>query len=58
MEFIKKLRELSNGKPVGFKMCIGQKEEFINLCKEMIKTGIKPDFITIDGGEGGTGLAL
>jgi len=57
MEFITKLRELSNGKPVGIKLCIGRKEEFINLCKVMHKTGLKPDFITVDGGEGGTGAA-
>lgn len=57
MEFVQELRELSKGKPVGFKLCIGTKMEFIALCKAMIKTGIKPDFITIDGGEGGTGAA-
>ncbi len=57
MNFIKQLRDLSGGKPVGFKLCVGKKEEFINICKAMISTGIKPDFITIDGGEGGTGAA-
>lgn len=57
MLFIQNLRELSNGKPIGFKICIGQKSEFIALCKAMIETGIKPDFITVDGGEGGTGAA-
>jgi glutamate synthase domain-containing protein 2 len=57
MEFIKLLRDKSGGKPVGFKICIGKKTEFINLCRTMISTGIKPDFITIDGGEGGTGAA-
>lgn len=55
--FIQKLRELSGGKPVGFKLCIGSKAEFISICKAMIDTGIKPDFITVDGGEGGTGAA-
>lgn len=55
--FIKKLRELSGGKPIGFKLCIGQKGQFIAICKAMIKTGIMPDFITVDGGEGGTGAA-
>ncbi|CAA6820916.1 MAG: Ferredoxin-dependent glutamate synthase (EC [uncultured Sulfurovum sp.] len=55
--FIEKLRQLSNGKPVGFKLAIGQKEEFIELCETMHKTGIRPDFITVDGGEGGTGAA-
>lgn len=57
MEFIKKLRDLSGGKPTGFKLCIGKKAEFVELCQAMISTGIKPDFITIDGGEGGTGAA-
>ena len=57
LAFIKKLRELSGGKPVGFKLCIGQKGQFIAICKAMIKTGIMPDFITVDGGEGGTGAA-
>ena len=57
MHFIKKLRDLSNGKPIGFKICIGKKQEFIDICKAMIKTGIKPDYIAIDGGEGGTGAA-
>ncbi len=57
MEFIKKLRALSNGKPIGFKLCVGNKLEFMDLCIAMTETGIKPDFITIDGGEGGTGAA-
>ena len=55
--FIKRLRLLSDGKPVGFKMCIGRREEFIQICHAMEDTGIYPDFITIDGGEGGTGAA-
>lgn len=57
MFFIKKLRDLSGGKPVGFKLCIGKKSEFRDLCIAMLETGIKPDFISIDGGEGGTGSA-
>ncbi len=57
MYFIKQLRELSNGKPIGFKLCVGSKQEFVDICKAMIDTGIKPDFITVDGGEGGTGAA-
>ncbi|HEY4539615.1 MAG TPA: FMN-binding glutamate synthase family protein [Faecalibacter sp.] len=57
LHFIKKLRDLSGGKPVGFKLCIGIKEEFIEICEAIINTGIKPDFIVIDGGEGGTGAA-
>ncbi len=57
VEFVQRLRELSGGKPVGFKLCVGKKSEFIALCKAMVETGIKPDFITVDGGEGGTGAA-
>lgn len=57
LHFIKKLRDLSGGKPVGFKICIGIKQEFIEICEAMMNTGIKPDFIVIDGGEGGTGAA-
>ena len=57
MYFIKKLRDLSGGKPVGFKLCIGRRQEFMDFCEAMISTGIKPDFITVDGGEGGTGAA-
>ncbi|MCF3108615.1 FMN-binding glutamate synthase family protein [Niabella sp. CC-SYL272] len=55
--FIKQLRELSGGKPVGFKLCIGHKSEFIAICKAMISQDTYPDFITVDGGEGGTGAA-
>lgn len=57
MQFITKLRDLSDGKPIGIKLCIGRKEEFIELCKVMHESGLKPDFITVDGGEGGTGAA-
>ena len=57
MEFIAKLRELSGGKPVGFKLCIGQPWEFMGIVKAMLATGIRPDFIVVDGGEGGTGAA-
>ena len=57
MTFITKLRGLSGGKPIGIKLCIGRKEEFIELCKVMSSSGLKPDFITVDGGEGGTGAA-
>ena len=55
--FIKKLRDLSGGKPVGFKLCIGKPEEFREICRQMIETGITPDFITVDGAEGGTGAS-
>ena len=57
MQFIRTLRTLSAGKPVGFKLCIGMKKEFIALCQAMLDTGIRPDFITVDGSEGGTGAA-
>lgn len=57
LKFLKQLRDLSGGKPVGFKLCIGRKSEFVAVCKAMIETGIKPDFISVDGGEGGTGAA-
>ncbi len=57
LEFVKQLRELSEGKPVGFKLCIGKRREFIAICKAIVSTGIYPDFITVDGGEGGTGAA-
>lgn len=57
LKFVQQMRELSNGKPIGFKLCIGSKKEFIDICEQMVKTGLKPDFITVDGGEGGTGAA-
>lgn len=57
LEFVHRLRDLSGGKPVGFKLCIGNKSEFLGICKAMLETGITPDFITIDGSEGGTGAA-
>jgi glutamate synthase domain-containing protein 2 len=55
--FLQFLRELSDGKPVGFKICIGDKQEFIDICIAIQRTGYLPDFITVDGGEGGTGAA-
>ncbi len=57
LHFVKTLRELSGGKPVGFKLCIGRNDEFLAICKAMLETNILPDFITVDGGEGGTGAA-
>lgn len=56
LQFVQKLRELS-GKPVGFKLCVGHRAEFLGICKAMVATGLVPDFITVDGGEGGTGAA-
>lgn len=57
VDFIAKLRKLSGGKPVGIKLALGRKSEFVAMCKAMVKTGVTPDFITVDGGEGGTGAA-
>jgi glutamate synthase domain-containing protein 2 len=57
MEFIGEMRRLSGGKPAGFKLCIGHPWEFLAVCKAMLATGIYPDFIVIDGKEGGTGAA-
>jgi glutamate synthase domain-containing protein 2 len=57
MQFIERLRDLSGGKPTGFKLCIGHPWEWLALCKAMLETGITPDFIVVDGAEGGTGAA-
>ncbi|XZF14303.1 FMN-binding glutamate synthase family protein [Chitinophagaceae bacterium MMS25-I14] len=57
LAFVKQLRELSDGKPVGFKLCVGRTDEFVTICEQMRQTGIMPDFITVDGAEGGTGAA-
>ena len=57
LEFVARLRELAGGKPVGFKLCVGRPIEFMAICKAMLETGILPDYIAVDGGEGGTGAA-
>jgi glutamate synthase domain-containing protein 2 len=57
MEFVATMRRLSGGKPAGFKLCIGHPWEFLAICKAMLETGIYPDFIVVDGTEGGTGAA-
>src|SRR5690606_1872251 len=57
LDFVKQLRKLSGGKPIGFKLCIGHRSEFVAICKAMVETAVYPDFITVDGGEGGTGAA-
>ncbi len=57
LEFIRTLRDLSGGKPVGFKLSVGRRSEFLAICRAMVETGITPDFVTVDGGEGGTGAA-
>lgn len=57
LQFVAKLRELSGGKPTGFKLCIGHPWEWFSIVKAMLATGITPDFIVVDGSEGGTGAA-
>ncbi|WP_159727946.1 FMN-binding glutamate synthase family protein [Methylosinus sp. Ce-a6] len=57
LQFLARLRALSGGKPVGFKLCVGQPWEFLAICKAMLETGLHPDFIVVDGKEGGTGSA-
>lgn len=57
LNLLQQMRELSNGKPVGFKLCVGNYSELFAICKAIVETGIKPDFIAVDGGEGGTGAA-
>lgn len=57
LEFIARMRELAAGKPTGFKLCVGHRREFMCLVKAMLESGITPDFIVVDGKEGGTGAA-
>jgi len=57
MHFIERLRNLSGGKPTGFKLCVGHPWEWFGIAKAMLETGILPDFIVVDGAEGGTGAA-
>ena len=57
MQFIEELRQLSDGKPVGFKLCIGHPWEWFGIVKAMLESGTRPDFIVVDGAEGGTGAA-
>ena len=57
MDFVADLRELSGGKPVGMKLCVGNRWEVLAICKAILETGIRPDFIVVDGAEGGTGAA-
>ncbi|EYT82056.1 glutamate synthase [Streptomyces sp. Tu 6176] len=54
---VARLRELSGGKPTGFKLCVGSRQQFLAVCKAMLEEGTAPDFIVVDGGEGGTGAA-
>ena len=57
MQFVKQLRDLSGGKPVGLKLCFGKRREMYSICKAMLKTNICPDYIAVDGGQGGSGSA-
>lgn len=57
VRFVAELRRLAGGKPVGIKLCVGEPAEFLALCKAMVETGEHPDYIAVDGGEGGTGAA-
>lgn len=57
LQFVAQMRDLSGGKPAGFKLCIGHPWEFMAICRAMLETGITPDFIVVDGKEGGTGAA-
>ncbi len=57
LQFVERLRKLSGGKPTGFKLCIGHPWEWFAICKAMLETGMAPDFIVVDGAEGGTGAA-
>ncbi|MFG2895979.1 FMN-binding glutamate synthase family protein [Streptomyces zaomyceticus] len=57
VRFLGHMRELSGGKPVGFKLCVGSRREFLAVCKAMLEEDITPDFIVVDGAEGGTGAA-
>jgi glutamate synthase domain-containing protein 2 len=55
VHFVATLRRLSSGKPIGFKLCVGARTEFLSICKAMLATGITADFVIVDGSEGGTG---
>jgi glutamate synthase domain-containing protein 2 len=57
IRFVARMRELSGGKPAGFKLCVGSRRQFLAVCKAMIEEGTAPDFIIVDGAEGGTGAA-
>ncbi len=57
MLFLGRLRELAGGKPVGFKLCVGSRCEVLAICKAMLAEDVTPDFIIVDGAEGGTGAA-
>ncbi|MFG2138383.1 FMN-binding glutamate synthase family protein [Streptomyces sp. NPDC048650] len=57
VRFLARMRELAGGKPTGFKLCVGSRAQFLSVCKAMLAEGVTPDFIIVDGAEGGTGAA-
>jgi glutamate synthase domain-containing protein 2 len=57
VRFIARFRDLAGGKPAGFKLCVGLRHELLAICKAMVAEGVTPDFIVVDGAEGGTGAA-
>ncbi|MEU0433876.1 FMN-binding glutamate synthase family protein [Streptomyces sp. NPDC006290] len=57
VRFIARMRQLAGGKPTGFKLCVGSRRQFLAVCKAMLAEGVTPDFIVVDGSEGGTGAA-
>jgi len=57
LRFLQQVRDGSGGKPVGFKLCVGKRHEFLGIVKAILESGLLPDFITVDGAEGGTGAA-
>ncbi|WP_460460989.1 FMN-binding glutamate synthase family protein [Angustibacter peucedani] len=57
VQFVARMRELAGGKPTGFKLCVGQRHELLAICKAMVDEGVTPDFVVVDGSEGGTGAA-
>jgi glutamate synthase domain-containing protein 2 len=57
VQFIAHMRELAGGKPTGFKLCVGSRTQFLAVCKAMLEENVTPDFIVVDGSEGGTGAA-
>jgi len=57
VRFVAHLRDLAGGKPTGFKLCVGARHELLAICKAMVQEGTAPDFIIVDGSEGGTGAA-
>ncbi len=57
IEFVARMREMAGGKPAGFKLCVGSRVDVLAMCKAMLEVGTAPDFIIVDGSEGGTGAA-